>query len=52
VSFGEVALKFFSLFLLISPFRSLEYFFCETLESITVLYLVLFLGVENVDVIQ
>jgi hypothetical protein len=44
VSFGEVALRFFRLFLLIIPLGRLEYFICETLESVTVLDLVLSLG--------
>jgi hypothetical protein len=52
VSFGEVALRFSGLFLLIDPFDLREYFICETLESVTVLGLVLFLGVENADAIQ
>jgi hypothetical protein len=52
VSFGEVTLRFFMLFLLINPFGRLEYFICETLESIAVSGLMLFLGVENADVIQ
>jgi hypothetical protein len=51
VSFGEVALRFFKLFLLIGPFGRLEYFICETLESIAVPGLVFSLGVENADVI-
>jgi hypothetical protein len=52
MSFGEVTLGFFGLFLLIGPFGHLEHLICETLESVTVLGLVLFLGVENADVIQ
>jgi hypothetical protein len=52
VSFVDVALVFFGLFLLIRPFRHLEYFICETLESVAVLGLSLFVGVENADVIQ
>jgi hypothetical protein len=52
VSFGEVVLRFFKLFLLISSFGHLEYLICETLESITVLSLVLSVGVENADMIQ
>jgi hypothetical protein len=52
VSFGEITHRFFGLFLLISPFGRLEFFICETLESVTVLSLVLSLGVENADAIQ
>jgi hypothetical protein len=52
VSFGEVALGFFGIFLLISPFGRLEYFICETLESIAVPSFVLSLGLENADAIQ
>jgi hypothetical protein len=52
MSFGEVTLRFFGLFLLIGPFGRLEYFICEILESLVVLGLVLFLGVENADAIQ
>jgi hypothetical protein len=52
VSFGEVVLRFFGLFLLMGPFGHLEYFIYETLKSVTVLGLVLFLGVKNADVIQ
>jgi hypothetical protein len=52
VSFGEATLRFFELFLLISPFGRLEYFICESLEPVTVLDLVLSLGVEDADVIQ
>jgi hypothetical protein len=52
MSFGEVTLRFFGLFLLIGPFGRLEYFIYEILESLVVLGLVLFLGVENADVIQ
>jgi hypothetical protein len=52
VSFGEVALRFCKLFLLIGPFGRLEYFICETLESVAVLGLVLSIGMENADVIQ
>jgi hypothetical protein len=52
VSFGKVTLRFFMLSLLIGPFGRLEYFICETLESIAVSGLMLFLGVENADVIQ
>jgi hypothetical protein len=51
VSFGEVALMFFRLFLLTGPFGRLEYFIYKTLESVTVSGLVLFLGVENADTI-
>jgi hypothetical protein len=52
VSFGEVALRFFGLFLLITPLGHLEYFIYKTLESVTVLSLVLSLGVKNADSIQ
>jgi hypothetical protein len=52
VSFGKVTIRFFRLFLSIGPFGRLEYFICETLESVTVLGLVLSLGVENEDAIQ
>jgi hypothetical protein len=52
VSFKEVALRFFRLFLLTTPFSCLENFICEPLESVTVLGLVLSLGVEDEDVIQ
>jgi hypothetical protein len=52
VSFREVTLRFFGLFLLIAPFGRLEYFICETLESVAVLGLVLSLGVENTDAIK
>jgi hypothetical protein len=52
VSFGEVALRFFGLFPLIGPFGHLEYFNCETLESVAVLGLVLSLGVEDANAIQ
>jgi hypothetical protein len=51
MSFGEVGLRFFGLFLLIGPFGHLEDFICETLESVAVLGLVLSLGVEDVDAI-
>jgi hypothetical protein len=43
---------FFGLFILIGPFGHLEYFICETLESIAILGLVLSLGVKNADAIQ
>jgi hypothetical protein len=52
VSFEEVALWFFGLFLLIDRFGRLEYFICETLESVIVLGLVVSLGMENADVIH
>jgi hypothetical protein len=51
MSFGEVALGFFGLFLLISQFGHLEHLICETLESVIVPSLVLSLGVENADTI-
>jgi hypothetical protein len=37
---------------LIGPFGRLEYFICETLESVTISSLMLSLGVEDEDVIQ
>jgi hypothetical protein len=52
MSFREVTLGFFSLFLLISPFGRLEHKICETLESAAVSGLVLSLGVENANAIQ
>jgi hypothetical protein len=52
VSFEEVTLRFFGLFLLIGPFCRLEYFICETLVSVTVPDLVLSLGVEDANAIQ
>jgi hypothetical protein len=52
VSFREVTLRFFDLFLLIDPFGHLEYFIGETLESVVVLGLVLSLGMGNADAIQ
>jgi hypothetical protein len=51
VSFEEVVLGFFRLFLLIGPFGCLEYFIYETLELVVVSGLVLSLGVENADAI-
>jgi hypothetical protein len=51
VSFGEVTLEFFELFLLIDLFGHLEHLICEILESIAVFGLVHSLGVENADVI-
>jgi hypothetical protein len=52
VSLGEVILKFFGLFLLISPFGRLEYFIYEIMELVVVLGLVLSLGVEDADAVQ
>jgi hypothetical protein len=52
VSFRKVDLGLFGLFLLISPFSHLEYFICETLESVAVPSLVLSLGVEDANAIQ
>jgi hypothetical protein len=52
VSFREVTLRFFRLFLLIGPFGRLEHLIYETLESVVVSGLVLFLGVENTDAIH
>jgi hypothetical protein len=51
MTFGEVTIWFFGLFLLIGPFGHLEHLICETLESIVVLGLVLSLGVKNADAI-
>jgi hypothetical protein len=51
MSFGEVALGFFMLFLLIDPLVHLEQLICETLESVIVPGLVLSLGVKNADAI-
>jgi hypothetical protein len=52
VSFEEVTLGFLRLFLLISPIGRLEYLICDTLESVAVPGLVLFVGIEGADVIQ
>jgi hypothetical protein len=52
VSFGEVTIGFFRLFLLMGPFGRLEHLIYDTLESVIVLGLMLFLGVENADAIQ
>jgi hypothetical protein len=52
MSFGEVALWFIALFLLIALFGHLENLIYETLESVIVPSLVLSLGVENTDSIQ
>jgi hypothetical protein len=52
MSFGEVALGVFGFFSPDWPLWPLEHHICKTLESITVLGLVLSLGVENADVIQ
>jgi hypothetical protein len=52
LSFREVTLRFFMLFLMIGLFGRLEYFICKTLELVIVLGLVLSLGVKNADVIQ
>jgi hypothetical protein len=51
MSFGEVALWFFTVILLIGLLGHLERLICETLESVTVLSLVLSLGVEDANVI-
>jgi hypothetical protein len=51
VSFEEVILGFFRLFLLIGSFGCLEYFIYETLELVVVSGLMLSLGVENADAI-
>jgi hypothetical protein len=52
MSFREVALVLFKLFLLTGPLGRLDHLICETLESVTVLGFVLSLGVENTNVIQ
>jgi hypothetical protein len=46
MSFEEVALVFWGLFLLIGPFGRLEHLICKILESIAVSGLVLSLGVK------
>jgi hypothetical protein len=51
MSFGEVALGFFRFLLLIDCSGHPEHLIYETLESVTVLGLVLSLGVENADAI-
>jgi hypothetical protein len=52
MSFGDVALWFFELFLLISFSCHLEHLTCETLESVAILGFVLSLGMEDGDAIQ
>jgi hypothetical protein len=52
MSFGEVALRFLMLLLLIGLFGRLEHLIYETLESVVVPSLVLSLGMENVNAIQ
>jgi predicted benzoate:H+ symporter BenE len=52
MSFVEVALALFRLFLLIGPFGRLEHLICESLESVTMSGIVLSLGMENADVIK
>jgi hypothetical protein len=52
MSFGEVTLGFFMLFLLVGPFGHIEHLIYETIESVIVSSLVLFLGVKNADGIQ
>jgi nitrate reductase gamma subunit len=52
MSFGEVSLGLFGLFLLINPFGRVEHPIYETLESVIVSGLVLSLRVENTDAIQ
>jgi hypothetical protein len=49
MSLREVTLGILGLFLLISPFGCLENLICETLESVPVPGLVLFLVVENAN---
>jgi hypothetical protein len=51
MSFGEVTLGFFWLFLLIDPFGRLEHLICKTLVSVTVSGLMLSVEIENTDVI-
>jgi hypothetical protein len=51
MSFREVALEFFGLFLLIGPFGRLEHPICKILESVAVSGLLLSLGVKNADAI-
>jgi hypothetical protein len=48
----EVALGILGLLLMIGRFGRLENLICKTLESVTVLGLVLSLGVKNTNVIQ
>jgi hypothetical protein len=52
MSFGEVTLWFFGLFLLICLFGRLEYLIYKTMDSVTVPGLVLSLVVEIADAIQ
>jgi hypothetical protein len=52
MSFGEITLGIFGLFLLIGPFGRPEHLIYKTLESVIVSCLVLSLGVKNADVIQ
>jgi hypothetical protein len=52
VSFGEVALGIFGLFLLIDRIDRLEYLIFKTLESVAVLGVVLSLGAENANAIH
>jgi hypothetical protein len=52
MSFGEVTLWFFGILLLNGLFGHLEHQIYETLESVTVLGLVLSLGMENANAIQ
>jgi hypothetical protein len=51
MSFGEVALWFFGLLLLIGLFGRLEHLICETLKSVVVPGLVLSLGMEDTNAI-
>jgi hypothetical protein len=51
MSFEEVALGLFGLFLLIDPFGCLEHLICKTLESVVVSGLMISPEVENADVI-
>jgi hypothetical protein len=52
MSLREITLGILVLFLLICPFSHPENLICKTLESVTVLGLMLSLGVQNVDAIQ
>jgi hypothetical protein len=52
VCLGEVTLGILRLLLMIGRLGLLENLICKTLESLTVLGLVLSLGVENANVIQ
>jgi hypothetical protein len=51
MSFREISLWFFGLFLLVDLFGRLKYLICETLESVVVLGLMLSMGVEYTNAI-